>query len=618
MKSRLARIAPTLIACTLVAGSAALAPPVLGSAPSNPTPTDPIRGSDFYGTVLGPDVSLLQAWKIRARFPSADRLREAVFQRTGQNPRIVKREVYVGLWSGEVCDGYRSGSQTWKFSSNAGRTFEANKNWGADGEVTIELFRGARNQARAFQPGDAICVYQTVTWSPSGSQDNTRVSYGTQSAPGLGQGPLPLFLTNEAPYQDAIPAPAVSPFGARPNFNVSFAPLTTLRRQLESAGYQAELKGMEIRVGTYTNGQCQDHPRRVGSSGIYRLSPGLTEFEQTRNWSSRGSRRGTVTMLLDRPLAFAPGDTACIYQIVSWTAPEVNGQTIRYASTVGITPNGAPGSMEIRPNIDPTDIDPDLLDGPEIVLPDFEIEDAEGLDLDFDPGSISATDLRRAAERLVVQMEAILDFLGANQRNNPGAQRDAIIEAANNPQRTSGLIDVARRDFATLRAAADQSGAPEDFVQRVGLWEEQLNDIAGSVPVSVAGGIVPARELAQALGFDPAQAPIAGTNGSGRLTGLSFKVVAPKTATRGKAVTIRATASPRSTGSTAKFALVRKAGGRLQVVGSQKATVRGGKATVRLTIPRATRSGSYTLIASLVPKDRKGSGVTVQRPMKLR
>jgi hypothetical protein len=595
----------------------AIAPPTKGSLMMNPSPTNPINGAEFSASIMPATVSTTPAWQVRAIFPPQERFAPAVFLRTNSNARIVKRQVRVGIWDGQVCQSQVSKSpQLWSFASNAGPAFEANRNWGAGGDVKIGLFRGSPGRPSYFKAGDTLCVTQVVTWSPAAG-DGLNVRYGTESPAGVAQEPLKSLPTSGTTYPDAFPAPIVDSINNSAKFKVEFPPLSSIRRTLTSAGFQADLKEIEIRVGRFVEGKCEDIARRSGTRGSYTLDSRLTGFESTRSWASGGSRSGTVTLYPDRTLEFSAGDTACVYQIIKWTAPEVRG-TIRYASTIGVTPNTAPTPIGVNLNVDPGDIDPSLLDGPEIILPDFLADDASDQDSLWDLDSIDDIGIINAVESLEDQFRRLAGLLGANQQSSSAAQQNVLIQTASDSRSTAGAINTSRRELGALRDVVDSGGgAGTDLPQQLDVWESQLTSFAEAVPVQVAGGVTQVGTLAQAIGFNATQSPVAGTRGSARIGALSLTVIAPKNAQRGKSVAVRVSVTPRTTKGIVRLALVAKKGSGIQVAARKQVTMRGGKVTTRLGIPVKTAKGSYTLTAVLIPNEKKASGITVQRPIRV-
>jgi hypothetical protein len=612
------RAVTSIVACAMITALIAIATPASGTSTMNPAPTNPINGAEFSASIFPADVIVTPAWQVRAIFPPQERFAPAVFLRTNPNARIVKRQVRVGIWNGQEClSQVSNGPRLWSFSSNAGSAFEANRNWGAGGDVRIDLFRGSPGRPSYFKAGDTLCVTQFVTWSPSAAGDSLNVRYGTESAAGVAQEPLKPLPTSGTTYPDSFPAPLVDSIDRGAKFKVTFPPLSSFRRALTSAGFQADFKEMEIRVGRFAEGKCADIARRSGTQGSYSLDSRLTDFESTRSWASSGSRSGTITLYPDRTLQFSAGDTACVYQIIKWTAPEVRGN-VQYTSTIGVTPNTAPTPIGFIPNVDLGDIDPGLLDGPDIILPDFLSDDESNQNSLVDLNLIDDIRIINAVENLESRFRTLAGLLGANQQGGSGAQQNVLIETANDPRSTAGAIEVSRREIAVLRDAVDAGGgAGTQLGQQLDVWESQLNNFAEAVPVQIAGGVIQVGTLAQATGFNATQSPVAGTRGRAQIGALSLVVVAPKNAKRGKSVAVRVSVTPRATKGVIRLALVVKRGSGIQVAAQKQVTVRGGKVTERLTIPVKTAKGSYTLTAALIPSGKNASGLTVQRPMRV-
>lgn len=608
------RIIVSSVASAVVAGALALAPPGASS------PINPIRGSDYTSAMNAPFVTVTPAWKVRANFLPEERFGPTIQLNTGLNVRVVSRSIRVGRWNGRVCvEPLSAASRSWSFVGRSGPDFEANRNIGAGAEVDLELYRGTREDPGAYGIGDTICVVQVITWSPTGEGGDLQVQYGTMSPPGVAPGPLVRGPQGGQEYPNTISAPAVSAIDPRGKFEVSFAPLSGLRRELTGAGYRAQLRDMVIRVGRFANGTCEIVGRRTAVGGSYSLDARLTAFESSTSWTSEGSRSGIITLFPNRTSQFQAGDTACVYQVVSWTAPEIVGtnRPVRYASSIGVTPNAAPEPLAIDPDLGPEDVDPGVFDGVEIVLPDFESTDADEQDALIDYQGVSATEVQQAAAIFREQLRTLASLFGANQANNPPAQQQAVQSIAANPRSVASAIETATRELGTLRTVAEQPNADPALVQQVDRWEQQVADIAAAVPIRVEGGVTQAKEIAAAVGFDSARSPVAGTAGTAKIGGLGLTVSAPKSVKAGKSVTVRVKASPANTKSVVRLALIRKVGEALRVVGTKQVTLRGGKATTRLTIPRKTSTGTYSLTASLVPGGRSGTGITVQRPIRV-
>jgi hypothetical protein len=203
------------------------------------------------------------------------------------------------------------------------------------------------------------------------------------------------------------------------------------------------------------------------------------------------------------------------------------------------------------------------------------------------------------------------------QEQDVNAQRNALRNAADNPQQIANAIAEARSVLNRMFGTGGSGAGNADPNGSAALLVDQLEIFAADAPVQVAGGVVRAEDLATAVGFNASQAPVAGLSGAGSIAGLRLNVQGPKDVKRGKSTAVRVTVTPNSTAGAVRLALVRNTDKGLRVVGAKQVTLRKGKVSTRLTIPRATATGSYSLVASLVPASGTGSGITVQRPIRV-
>jgi hypothetical protein len=278
------------------------------------------------------------------------------------------------------------------------------------------------------------------------------------------------------------------------------------------------------------------------------------------------------------------------------------------------------------------DLDLDSFDAPEIVLPDFLADDESQDPVDTLLGgvpedtSFNTAEVRGAVQDLRTQFRTLARLLGVDtsggqgQEGNTNLQQEAVREAAQNPQNVARAIANARSALNTIANATSGSTDPAaaQAASVVDTYNQQLDNFAAAAPVGVAGGVVTADAVSTAVGFNATQSPVAGTRGSGTVGGLTMKVKAPASAKAGKKATVRVTAQPSSAQGVIRIALLRNTGQRLQVIAAKQVKLRNGKATTRITVPKKAAKGSYTLMASLVPNTRSGSGITVQRPMRVR
>ena len=399
----------------------------------------------------------------------------------------------------------------------------------------------------------------------------------------------------------------------------------------------------EIVVGRIRGGACKD---------TFRSGQGT--------WRAEGSRSAITVKLnmnvkVDGKRYWNVGSQPCVRRVVTWELPE----ELQYSSPLDdifdqspvdstsavsdfrLTPNTIPresltaapaltGFVDVQLvtppplNVEPVleDFDPSLLDGQEIVLPDFTADDG---DADSDNATIDANSVRVAAVDLDTQFQDLARLFGVDTTNNQdqGAgnspSRDALIAASRNPQIIASAIARARSALNVIQVATDASTSPaaSQLSEQLTAYNQQLEAYAKTAPVTVSGGVVPADKVGSALGFNATQSPVAGLNGNGAFPGLSMKVTGPKTVKRGGKAKVRVTISPVNSKGVVRLAVLRTKGNKLQIVGAKQVQLKNGRASATVNISKKATSGGYTLSASLVPNTRMGSGITVQRPIRV-
>lgn len=421
-----------------------------------------------------------------------------------------------------------------------------------------------------------------------------------------------------------------------------------------------------ISVGRYILNECRDL-RRAGD-GAWGLGQGSTRNSLVVVLNVDATRRNGGRQWIT-------GETVCVQRTVLWEWPETQslfGSSFEIAehvhpteatSRIRRTPNRIPRrplvaaplldgfadvegvnteTFEGDPELDT--FDPNETDIPEIVLPDFVADDeadddTEALlgtipdDVAFDVNDvrISLTDFRNQFRSLADLLGITGDQGGNNSASpNPGSlQQDAFLAAARNPQVVADAITRARSSLAKVQNAigqggsgsgADGGGADSNLApiaNQVNEDQARLTSLAAAAPVSVAGGIVSSDKIGSLMGFNPAQSPVAGLTGSGSVVGLTMKVQGPKAVKRGKKATVRVTVNPSNTKGIVRLVILRKTRGGLQVVSARQVKLNKGRATTTMRVAEATGKGAYTLTATLVPNSRTGSGITVQRPIRV-
>lgn len=600
----------SVLAGTVVAATVAVAPPTaaIGPAVDTDSPVPPTVYSQYSTFLNAPTVSVTPTWSLQATFFPENVFAESVLRDLGINARVEKRSVKVGVWNGQTCTNLQGpGRRSWSFTGPSGPLFESSLGFDADADVQIALVKGSGRNQGAFKVGDTVCVVQEITWEEAMQTPGfVYSSYVNQSPAGVASRPLVAGPQAGREYANAMPAPAVSAIDLRGNFEVSLPAVAQLRRELVNDGYAPRLRKIDIVVGRYQQGNCAPLARRDGDRGSYSLDAGLRAYETSTSWNTSGSRSGVVTLEPNAVYEFQAGDFACVYQVVAWSAPETgSNDRVRYVSNIGVTPNAAPAPIEIEADLNPSQIDPGTLGGPEIILPDFLADEDDPL-LVYE--GINAAEVQRAAANIRTQFEAIAGLIAAG---------DAGAAFNTNARSVAETIDVTRREVGTLLDIAGQPQADPQLGQQADALAQQLDDFAASLPIPVEGGPIRLGDLAQAVGFNPTRSPVAGTAGTGQVGALTMKIVAPKAIKRGKSTTVRVTVSPRTAKGVVRLALVRNTASGLKVVGAKQVALRGGKATTRVSIPRTAAKGTYTLTATLVPNTRTGSGITVQRPTRV-
>ncbi len=348
------------------------------------------------------------------------------------------------------------------------------------------------------------------------------------------------------------------------------------------------------------------------------------------------------------------GSQPCVRRIVTWELPERLStdsflpspgiQPITATSAVSdfrLTPNTIPresleaaapliGFTEVQLitppalNVEPVleEFDPSLLDEQEIVLPDFTADDG---DADSGNVTIDADAVRDAAVDLDRQFQDLARLFGvdATSGQNQGAgnspSRDALIAASRNPQILAAAIARARSALNVIQVAIDASSGPaaSQLSEQLTTYNQQLDTYANTAPVAVSGGVVSADKVASALGFNATQSPVAGLNGNGAVPGLTMKVIGPKTVKRGGKVKVRVTVSPANAKGVVRVAVLRATGNKFKIIGTKQVPLKNGRAGTTVSISKKAAKGNYTLTASLVPNNRTGSGITVQRPIRV-
>jgi hypothetical protein len=461
----------------------------------------------------------------------------------------------------------------------------------------------------------------------------------------------PRHTLNKGSLNAKVGGPLVGRINSDYRFEVTLRPLLELRDAISSnRNDYYEVVSRTVKVGlTDAQGECADlKPAGTTWAG----GDSLSQFQRSASWTSRG----TVTLSLNMRYTTRGGlrywrdrDRPCVVQEVTWETPDVmrggHYHKMTNVSSSGLTPNviytdparmdpapaDPPANQEAPPNrpalpgLDLGDIDPSLLTGPDIVLPDFwdEDEDFEQQLVDSIVGSgskLNPDQIRAALNDLQSKWRILANLLGVQQQGQEqdvDAQRNALRNAAINPQQIADAIAEARSVLNRLLGIGSSGAGNADPDGPAALLVDQLEIFAADAPVQVAGGVVRAEDLATAVGFNASQAPVAGLSGAGSIAGLRMNVQGPSTAKRGKGAAVRVSVSPKTTAGAVRLALVRNTSKGLQIVGAKQVTIRKGKASTRLAIPRSAASGAYSLVASLVPKSRAGTGITVQRPIRI-
>lgn len=399
-------------------------------------------------------------------------------------------------------------------------------------------------------------------------------------------------------------------------------------------------------IGRIRNGACKD-----------------TFKDRQGPWTGeRSSDNSSITVTLNMNINlngkryWKVGSQPCVRRVVTWVWPEESEflgidlgsgpRPTTARSDYRLTPNTIPArqlvaappiddSVDVElitpdvPGIDTDlqDIDPGALDGPEIVLPDFIADDESADPVETLLGgvpedtSFNTPEVRAAVVDLRNQFRTLAGLLGvgAADGGNPGLQQEAIRNAAANPQNVAQAIARARSALNTITGAASTSSdqAAAEVTSNASTYSRQLDNFANAAPVGVAGGVVSADKVGAIVGFNTAQSPIAGTTGSGAVTGLTLTVKAPATVKAGKKAKIVVSAKPGTAKGVLRIALVRKTKQGLQMVGAKQVKLRNGKANTTVTASKKAGKGPYTLMVSLVPSSRTGTGITVQRPIRI-
>jgi hypothetical protein len=597
-------------------GLISVAPPVLAVDADQPLT------SAFVSVTRAPVVSSVNdRWVARLSFGPLTQLREAIaesFSRGGADvilvPQLLRRQIKVGKWVGDSCtEQTRPGPRTWQFVGSWGSDLENRGNWESiRRDQPIQIRTPDNPSGSAFAAGDVICVTQSLTWKAG--VPRFPVTITSDSLPGVAPNPLSDIYVSGQTYENSMPAPAASVINSLQQFTATFGPLTQTRNSLIRKGYEnPTIVNRQIRIGRLEDGRCASLTPAGGALGgnVEFVGSWARDFQNSTAWNKAAS--GVVRLRTSgQGPSYSVGETPCVYQRVIWTDARLPGRVTFDSAFVG-TPNTIP-PLDFQ-----IDAPPLLPDGSEIVLPDFGDFDADEEDSPTDDLRIrfSLDDIRNGllVDYINGQLGIIGTLIEAASSGGSNAQRQAA-EAVSSSRLT--LEGAAR----TVAESAASGALPEaDATQLLGQLNsqaQQLQSVANRAPVRIAGGVVTQNQLAEAVGFNAFQSPIAGLDGAGVVGGLSMNVAAPKQANRGKSVSIRVKVRPSSARGGVRVALVTKAGKVIKTIGAKRVPLKKGQATTRIAVPRAASRGPYSVVASFVPTSRGQSGLTVIKPIRVK
>lgn len=164
---------------------------------------------------------------------------------------------------------------------------------------------------------------------------------------------------------------------------------------------------------------------------------------------------------------------------------------------------------------------------------------------------------------------------------------------------------------AQLQAEADRLAA------EVAAAEAALAEAAAKAQLELDKLTTTQGALASAVGFDPLQAPVAGTKGTAEASGVKMVTSAPKRVKKNRKFRVLTAVVPDNLVGVLRVAIVQpQADGSVRRIASKSVVVEDGAAEATFKLKKKVKKGNYQVVTSLV--DQNGTGVTALRPIRVR
>lgn len=164
---------------------------------------------------------------------------------------------------------------------------------------------------------------------------------------------------------------------------------------------------------------------------------------------------------------------------------------------------------------------------------------------------------------------------------------------------------------AELQAEADRLAA------EVAAAEAALAEAAAKAQLELDNLTTTQGALAAAAGFDPLQAPVAGTKGTAEASGVKMVTSAPKRVKKNRKFRVLTAVVPDNLVGVLRVAIVQpQADGSVRRIATKSVVVEDGAAEATFKLKKKVKKGSYQVVTSLV--DQNGTGVTALRQIRVR